>query len=124
MIRKLLLYVLILCAVPALSQIRILEAHAVSINYGKWELIDPPAKIVVEDEVVSIYTVIFQEYNVISQLYKSDSENETSSTWLCVDKDGTRCHVTLGIVSNDPYGYYLLIKYSDWKWLYRCYLKD
>jgi len=101
-----------------------MEAHAISVDSGKWVLCEPVIKIALLESKIKIFSERYQEYTCISVIGKGDGETEVSTTWLCLDKYGTNVWVTLGKLTTDDYGVYLLVKYSDHAWMYRGYLKD
>ena len=118
--------VLVLCMFQitfAQSNVEIWKAHAITVDGTKWELIDPPVKIVIGSEKIQIYSQAFQEYHIIRTIENRNDGAEISGTWLAVDGNGTRVWIALGSLTSDKYGVYVKITYSDHWWAYRCYSK-
>ena len=68
--------------------------------------------VVFAQEDITIYSQTTQQLSVVEVLEKT----EAWTKWLCLDNDGTRCHVM--IVTRDG-NEYLTVAYSDCEFVYR-----
>lgn len=72
----------------------------------------------IDRDIVTIYSKVTQEYDVIEVLSEDerDPDGGVSTTLLCVDADGTRCHMRLRSQSNGALQLY--IDYSNVSFVY------
>lgn len=82
----------------------------------EWKSFDTGLEIPVhisDDNVITIYSKIFQKYYPITEVAASDG---VSTIWTCIDKDGKRCNVYLIVVLGSNY---LHVEYDDMGWYYK-----
>lgn len=120
---------LLLCSFSSFAQTYKLRATGVAIktqnertgywsDWSDWESCNLLVVMNIDRDIVTIYSKVTQEYDVIEVLSEDerDPDGGVSTTLLCVDADGTRCHMRLRSQSNGALQLY--IDYSNVSFVY------
>lgn len=78
-------------------------------NWSNWEQCNILVVMNIDQDVVTIYSKETQEYDIIEILSNDqrDSDGGVTTTLLCVDADGTRCHMRLRAQSDGQLQLYI-----------------
>lgn len=87
-------------------------------NWSEWEPTDILIVINVDKSVINIYSEKTQEFDIIEYLGETndnDGSGGTSMKFLCIDKNGLRCHMRFRKINNQSQ---LYIDYSNLTYVY------
>ena len=123
-----LLFSLLLCVAVSQAQVYKYTATSFSIKtynetydyWGDWSDWEPCKVLVVintEQDKITIYSDVVQEYDVYDwEDLGTDADNGTSSAFSCVDVDGVQCTVRLRKQSDGSLQLY--VDYANIMWVY------
>jgi len=86
-------------------------------KWSDWEDVNILVVINSDKDVITIYSNQTQEYDIVEYLSEEeDSDGGTQVKWLCVNEDGSRCHIRIRKQSDGQLQLY--VDFSDLMFVY------
>lgn len=86
-------------------------------DWSDWERVDILVVINMDKDVITIYSKSTQEYDIIEYLgEENDRDGGSSVKFLCVNEDGSRCHVRIRMQKDGQRQLY--VDFSDVMFVY------
>lgn len=86
-------------------------------KWSDWEDVNILVVINGDKDVITIYSKSTQEYDIVEYLgEEDDNDGGTQIKWLCVNEDGSRCHIRIRQQSDGQLQLY--VDFSDLMFVY------
>ena len=126
------LLLFVVCAFQVEAQVRKFYTTDFSYKYydgyrwSDWSEWDESSMLVVinfNKDLITIYSNEIQEFDIVEHLDSYDDDSGGSNIkFLCVNEEGSRCHIRLRIQSDG--GKQLYVDYNDFMYVYNIVAKD